>query len=83
MGADYVAFAQTKQFAGEPLIGWWQAVTQLPSVAIDPVEPENLAKLLMQNPDFIRPSDAMWQDAQMADSIISTLNVRMGGGGKK
>ena len=82
-GADYVAFAQTKQFAGEPLIGWWQAVTQLPSVAIDPVEPESLAKLLTQNPDFIRPSDAMWQDAQMAENIISTLNVRMGGGGKK
>ena len=72
-GADYVAFGQTKQYAGEPIIGWWHDVTQIPSVAFDPVEPEQLEKLLAQEPDFIRPADAMWESAEAATRIISAL----------
>ena len=72
-GADYVAFAQTRQVAGEPIIGWWQDVTQIPSVAFDPVEAAALAELLTQNPDFIRPPDAMWQSPEMSASVITAL----------
>ncbi len=74
-GADYVAFAQTMQVAGEPIIGWWHDVAQIPSVAFDPVETTMLAELLPQNPDFIRPSDAMWQSPEMATQIIAALTA--------
>lgn len=72
-GADYVAFTQTKQFAGEPLIGWWQDLTDVPAVAFDPVAPEALATLLPQRPDFIRPLDGMWASASAATQTISDL----------
>jgi thiamine-phosphate pyrophosphorylase len=76
-GADYIAFAQKSQTAGEPLIGWWHDIFEIPCVAIDPVDPEDLAILLPQKPDFIRPSDAMWQDAAAARRIVSDLNAKM------
>ena len=72
-GADYVAFSQTKQYTGEPIIAWWQEVTDLPAVAIDPVTPPMLTILLPQKPDFLRPSTEMWQDASMATTIIAAL----------
>ncbi len=34
-GADYVAFAQGSQAHGEPLIGWWQDIFEVPAVAFD------------------------------------------------
>jgi thiamine-phosphate pyrophosphorylase len=76
-GADYVAFAQAHQYAGEPIIGWWQEVTDVPAVAFDPVEPKDLATLLPQKPDFIRPSDAMWQSVEDATRVISELAAAM------
>jgi thiamine-phosphate pyrophosphorylase len=77
-GADYIAFAQKSQSAGEPLIQWWQDIFEIPSVAFDPVELDDLATLLPQNPDFIRPSDAMWKDAASATSIIAGLRRNLG-----
>ena len=74
-GADYVAFAQTKQVVGEPIIGWWQDVTQIPSVAFDPVEATALPDLVPQNPDFIRPVDSMWQSPEMATREITALTT--------
>ena len=76
-GADYVAFAQKHQFTGEPIIGWWQDVTDVPAVAFDPVEAKDLAQLLPQQPDFIRPSDAMWQNADEARRVIAELSAAM------
>ncbi len=75
-GADYVAFAQNTQSAGEPLIGWWHDIFEVPTVAFDPVSPEDLATLLPQKPDFIRPGDDMWQDPEKAASVIGALNVK-------
>lgn len=72
-GADFVAFTQSKQFTGEPIIGWWHELTDVPVIAYDPVEPKDLAALLPQKPDFIRPSDAMWQSVDDATRIISEL----------
>lgn len=74
-GADFMAFTQTKQYAGEPIIGWWQDVTDVPSAAHDPVTPEALATLLPQRPDFIRPGDEMWQSAEMATTVLSALKA--------
>ena len=76
-GADYVAFAQKRQFAGEPIIGWWQDVTDVPAVAIDPVDPSDLAQLLPQRPEFIRPSDAMWQNADEARRVVAELTAAL------
>lgn len=72
-GADYMAFAQTRQTTGEPIIGWWQDLTQIPSVAFDPVDATVLPDVMTQNPDFIRPSDDMWQSPEMAAAVISAL----------
>ncbi len=76
-GADYVAFAQKSQSGGEPLIQWWQDIFEIPSVAFDPVERDDLAILLPQSPDFIRPSEAMWKDADSAREVIAGLTKIM------
>jgi thiamine-phosphate pyrophosphorylase len=78
-GADYIAFAQKSQTAeslanGEPLLAWWHDIAELPSVAFDPVVPGDLAILLPQKPDFIRPSDEMWQSAAAATAVIAELS---------
>jgi thiamine-phosphate pyrophosphorylase len=69
-GADYVAFTHTKQYAGLPIVGWWQDVTNLPAIAFDPTTD---ATLRPQNPDFIRPSDDMWTDATTASHVVKDL----------
>lgn len=76
-GADYVAFAQNSQTQGEPLIGWWQDIFEVPAVAFDPVGPDDLATLLPQKPDFIRPHDDMWTSADAASTIIAALAARL------
>ncbi|MFO1033493.1 MAG: hypothetical protein U1E15_05220 [Hyphomicrobiales bacterium] len=76
-GADYVAFAQASQGAGEPLIAWWQDIFEVPAVAFDPVTPGSLAALLPQKPDFIRPADEMWESDVKAREIISGLSKVM------
>lgn len=78
-GADYVAFDQNgASLGGEPIVKWWSAMMEIPCVAFRPVEPEGLDILLPQNPDFIRPSDAMWQDAESARRIVTDLTQRLG-----
>jgi thiamine-phosphate pyrophosphorylase len=72
-GADYIAFAQKSQFAGEPLIAWWQDIFEVPTIAFDPVGPEDLATLLPQKPDFIRPGDDMWSSPDKATKTIAAL----------
>jgi thiamine-phosphate pyrophosphorylase len=73
-GADYIAFAQKSQTHGEPLLAWWHDVADLPTVAFDPVALDELASLLPQNPDFIRPSDDMWKSPSEAAKIVADLN---------
>lgn len=79
MGADYIAFDQkAASIGGEPIIRWWSDMMEIPCVAFTPVEPEDLDILLPQNPDFIRPSDAMWQGPDEARRIVSALMQRLG-----
>jgi thiamine-phosphate pyrophosphorylase len=78
-GADYVALSQNgAALGGEPIVKWWAGMMEIPCVAFDPVEVAGLDILLPQKPDFIRPSDAMWQDAESARRVVSELTARLG-----
>lgn len=78
-GADYIAFDQNgPTVGGLPIVQWWSGVMEIPCVAFTPVDLEGLDILLPQKPDFIRPSDAMWQDAEMARRIVTALSQRIG-----
>jgi thiamine-phosphate pyrophosphorylase len=76
-GADYVAFTQKKQTVGEPLIKWWNDIAEIPCVPFDPISLAELATLLPQNADFIRPVDEMWESAETAANIIAALTARL------
>ncbi len=76
-GADYVAFNQKSQTTGEPLIKWWNDIAEIPAVPFNPVTSAELATMLPHNPDFIRPSDDMWQSAEAATRIIKELSAKL------
>jgi thiamine-phosphate pyrophosphorylase len=76
-GADYIAFSQNTYAPKEPILGWWVDVFEIPCVAFDPVEPKDLDILLPQNPDFIRPSDSMWDSPEAATRVVAALTQRM------
>lgn len=78
-GADYIAFDQKgASVGGEPIIHWWADMMEIPCVAFTPVEVQDLDILLPQKPDFIRPSDAMWQSPDEARRIVTALSQRLG-----
>ncbi len=78
-GADYIAFSQNRPApGGEPVVAWWSELFEVSCVAFDPVDPEGLDILLPQNPDFIRPSDAMWESPAAARRIIAALMRHLG-----
>jgi thiamine-phosphate pyrophosphorylase len=72
-GADYLALDQHASLGGEPMIAWCAALLETPCVAFEPVTPADLDILLPQNPDFIRPADAMWESPEAATRIVSEL----------
>jgi thiamine-phosphate pyrophosphorylase len=75
-GADYVAFRQKAQTVGEPLIKWWNELAEIPAVPLDPASADDAA-ILAQNSDFIRPTDDMWQSAEMATKVISEIMAKL------
>jgi thiamine-phosphate pyrophosphorylase len=75
-GADYVAFTQKKQTGGEPLIKWWSDIAEVPCVPFDAVSSVDLAVLLPQKPDFIRPMDDMWASPEEATRVIKELAAK-------
>jgi thiamine-phosphate pyrophosphorylase len=78
-GADYIAFDQTgPSLGGEPIVRWWADMMEIPAVAYQPAEAPGLDILLPQKPDFIRPSDTMWQDAESARRVVTELSQRLG-----
>lgn len=78
-GADYIAFDQAAPtLGGETIVGWWQALTEIPCVAFTPASADQLDTLLPQKPDFIRPPDAMWQGPEEARLIVTALAHRLG-----
>ena len=76
-GADYIAFSQNAYAPKEPIIGWWAELFEIPCVAFDPADVKDLDILLPQNPDFIRPSDAMWASPEEAQQVVAKLMQRM------
>jgi thiamine-phosphate pyrophosphorylase len=73
-GADYVAFGaffptttkEVKHRAGLDLLTWWQAVFELPCVAIGGITPENCAPLVRAGADFLAVSGAVWNGDEAA-----------------
>jgi thiamine-phosphate pyrophosphorylase len=67
-GADYVAFGaffptETKQveYHAEPeLLSWWQALMEIPCVAIGGITPGNCGELVKAGADFLAVSGAVW-----------------------
>lgn len=77
-GADYVAISQSGFVpGGVPIISWWSEMFEVPCVAFDPVDAASLDTLLPQNPDFIRPSDAMWSSPEEARRIVASITARI------
>lgn len=85
-GADYVALDQEATANaggasdGEPIIGWWAALFEVPCVAYRPAGERDVAMLISQGADFIRPPDEMWQSAEHARNAIRRLNTLIGEG---
>lgn len=73
-GADYVSFGAyfpsttkvTKHRAGLDLLEWWQAVFELPCVAVGGITPENCAPLVRAGADFLAMSAAVWGGDEVA-----------------
>lgn len=73
-GADYVAFGaffptttkEVKHRAGLDLLEWWQAVFELPCVAIGGITPDNCAPLVRAGADFLAVSGAVWNSDEAA-----------------
>lgn len=73
-GADYVAFGaffptatKTVKHHAEPeILAWWQALFELPCVAIGGVTPENCAPLVQAGADFLAVSGAVWNGDEAA-----------------
>jgi thiamine-phosphate pyrophosphorylase len=76
-GADYVALGQSGYHKGEPVVGWWAALAEVPVVASEPAPQASLDTLLPQKPDFVRPDDAMWASASEASRILTDLARRI------
>jgi len=73
-GADYVAFHQARlKPHEEPIIAWWSGLFEVPCIAADPAGPDQVAALLTQQPDFIRPPDAIWASPEEARRIVTEL----------
>ena len=73
-GADYVAFGAffpsttkaTEHRAEPELLEWWQALMEIPCVAIGGITPENCAALVRAGADFIAVSGAVWNGDEAA-----------------
>jgi thiamine-phosphate pyrophosphorylase len=73
-GADYVAFGaffptttkEVKHHAELEVLEWWQAVFELPCVAIGGITPENCGPLVRAGADFLAVSGAVWSGDEVA-----------------
>ncbi len=73
-GADYVAFGAffptttkaVEHYADVAILKWWQAVFELPCVAIGGITPDNCRVLADAGADFIAVSGAVWNGDEVA-----------------
>ena len=75
-GADYVAFSGiVSRSDDESVVKWWSELFEIPVVVLDPASEDIAVWLLRQGADFIRPSEAMWQNERRAAAEVSRLNL--------
>lgn len=89
-GADYVAFGaffptetkQTKHVAGTDLLEWWQAIFEVPCVAIGGITPENCGSLVAAGADFIAVCGAVWNgdEAEAVKAFNAAIEAAMSKG---
>lgn len=73
-GADYVAFGaffptttkDVKHTAGVDLLQWWQAIFEIPCVAIGGITPENCGEIVRAGADFLAVCSAVWAGDEAA-----------------
>ncbi|MCK9543871.1 MAG: thiamine phosphate synthase [Novosphingobium sp.] len=82
-GADYVAFGaffptatkDVKHRAEPEILAWWQALFEIPCVAIGGITPENCAPLVAAGADFLAVSGAVWNGDEAA--AVQAFNQAM------
>jgi len=73
-GADYVAFGaffptttkEVEHHAEPEILAWWQALFEIPCVAIGGITPENCASLVKAGADFLAVSGGVWNGDEAA-----------------
>ena len=81
-GADYVAFgsfySSTTKTDATPanveILSWWQALMELPCIAIGGVKPENAAPLVRAGADFIAASASVWNHPKGPAFAVKQFN---------
>ena len=84
-GADYVAFGaffptRTKETQHTPdadILTVWDEVTELPSVAIGGITPENCKTLAAAGAHFVAVSGAVWSDPQGPAMAVKAFNAAL------
>ncbi|MFT4027805.1 MAG: thiamine phosphate synthase [Novosphingobium sp.] len=74
-GADYVAFGaffptatkDVKHHAEPEILEWWQALMEIPCVAIGGITPVNCAPLIHAGADFLAVSGGVWSGDEIAN----------------
>ena len=82
-GADYVAFgafypSQTKTpptFAEPELLEWWQALMEIPCVAIGGITVANAEPLVRAGADFLAVSESVWRHPDGEAAAVRAFNV--------
>jgi thiamine-phosphate pyrophosphorylase len=86
-GADYVAFGAfyptetktTEYIADLAILGWWNALFELPCVAIGGITPTNAARLADAGADFVAASASVWShpdgEADAVKQFADALNL--------
>ncbi|MBN8485400.1 MAG: thiamine phosphate synthase [Sphingomonadales bacterium] len=85
-GADYVAFGAffptttkaTEYVATPDLLEWWQALMEIPCVAIGGITPDNCGPLVAAGADFLAVSGAVWNGDEAA--AVKAFHKAMAGG---
>ncbi len=82
-GADYVAFgafhpSATKappEFATPDILEWWQALMEIPCVAIGGVTVDNAAPLVRAGADFLAVSSGVWTHRDGEAAAVRAFNA--------
>ncbi len=82
-GADYVAFgafypSDTKTpptVADAEILEWWQALMEVPCVAIGGITVDNAIPLVRAGADFIAASNGVWRHPQGPKAAVAAFNA--------